>query len=135
MLPFAITRVDEAAAVAAFRHCRRPVVTASISRVDFEAPIYLGELIIVKATTSFVSAKSIEVAVEVEAENLITGQRRKTNKAFLTFVALNEAQNGSVPVPQLMLETEEQKKMFAEGKKRYEESRRNRERSISSSSK
>jgi acyl-CoA hydrolase len=81
--------VDKTAAVAAFRHSRSACVTASIDRVDFREPIYVGELVTTMASVNFAGRTSMEVGVRVEAENMITGHRRHTNTCYLTFVAIS----------------------------------------------
>lgn len=82
--------IDIACAIAAFRHCRRPVVTASIDDLDFRHPIKVGELIIVKAALNRAFNTSMEVGSKVFSENMLTGERKHTSSAYLTFVALGE---------------------------------------------
>jgi acyl-CoA hydrolase len=82
--------VDICAATAAARHCRRPVVTASIDYLEFHYPIKVGELIIVKAALNRAFKTSMEIGAKVWSENLLTGERRHTSSAYLTFVALDE---------------------------------------------
>ncbi len=74
-----LSMMDKCAAIAAFRHCRAPVVTASIDRVDFREPIHLGDLVVMKSSVNYVGSSSMEVGVRVEAEDLLTGRRRHTN--------------------------------------------------------
>ena len=82
--------IDTAGGVAATRHARAHVVTASIDRIDFHYPVYVGDLLILKASVNFVGKTSMEVGVRVEAENPITGQVRHTGSAYLTYVALDD---------------------------------------------
>ena len=82
--------IDTAAGVVAMRHVRGWAVTASIDRMDFLRPVYVGELVILKASLNMVGRTSMEIGVRVEAENLLTGEVRHTNSAYLTFVALDE---------------------------------------------
>jgi acyl-CoA hydrolase len=104
--------VDKAAAVAAFRHARSACVTASIDRVDFREPIHVGDLVTCKASVNFVGNTSMEIGVRVEAEDLISGQRRHTNTCYLTFVAVDR--NGRpVPIAQVLPETDEQRRRHA----------------------
>lgn len=110
-----LAMVDRAAAVAAMRHAGRTVVTASIDRVDFRQPIYVGELVTCRARVNYVGRTSLEVGVTVDAENLLTGELRHTNTCYLTFVAI-DAQHRPVPVRPLLLETDEDRRRFAEGK-------------------
>jgi acyl-CoA hydrolase len=99
-----LSMMDKTAAVAAFRHCRLNVVTASIDRVDFREPIHVGDLVVMKASVNFVGKTSMEVGVRVEAEELLTGRRRHTNSCYLTFVAVDR--NGRpIDVPALITET------------------------------
>src|SRR5678816_2656103 len=96
--------VDKTAAVAAIRHARATCVTASIDRVDFREPIHLGDLVVLKASVNYVGRTSMEVGVRVEAEDMLTGNRRHTNSCYLTFVAVDR--NGRpLEVPELVPET------------------------------
>jgi uncharacterized protein (TIGR00369 family) len=97
--------VDTAAGAVAIRHARRICVTASIDRLDFHNPVYVGDLLILKAAVTLVGRTSMEVGVRVEAENLLTGKVRHTASAYLSFVALDEK---GIPteVPPLILETD-----------------------------
>jgi acyl-CoA hydrolase len=104
-----LSMMDKTAAIAAIRHCRLPVVTASIDRVDFREPIHLGDLLIMKASVNFVGRTSLEVGVRVEAEDLLTGRRRHTNSCYLTFVAVDK-HGHPVEVPLLEPETAEEKR-------------------------
>jgi acyl-CoA hydrolase len=109
--------VDKAAAVCAFRHARSACVTASIDRVDFREPIHVGDLVTCKASVNFVGRTSMEVGVRVEAEDLISGQRRHTNTCYLTFVAVDR--NGRpVPVPAVVPETAEEARRLAAARER-----------------
>jgi len=82
--------IDTAAGVVAMRHVRGWAVTASIDRMDFLKPVFVGELVIIKASLNMVGRTSMEIGVRVEAENLQTGDVRHTNSAYLTFVALDD---------------------------------------------
>lgn len=82
--------IDIACAIAAFRHCRLPVVTASIDSLDFKHPIKVGELIIVKAALNRAFHTSMEIGAKVFSENMLTGERKHTSSAYLTFVALGK---------------------------------------------
>jgi len=101
--------IDLAAAVAANRHSRRPVVTAAIDEMSFLAPIQIGELALIHARITLVDRSSMEIRVEVESENLLTGARRHTATAFVTFVGLDPGTRRPAPVPRLVLETEEER--------------------------
>ncbi|SDB36440.1 Acyl-CoA hydrolase [Desulfonatronum thiosulfatophilum] len=82
--------IDTAAGIVAIRHVRGNAVTASIDRLDFHYPAYVGDLLMLKASINLVGRSSMEVGVRVEAENLLTGEVRHTASAYLTFVALDK---------------------------------------------
>lgn len=82
--------IDEVASVIAIRHCRTNTVTASIDRMDFFHPVYIGNLLILKAALNFVGTTSMEVGVRVEAEDLKTGKRLHTGSCYLTMVSLDQ---------------------------------------------
>ena len=109
--------VDLAASLAAMRHARTPVVTASIDYMNFLHPIYIGELVFLKSSVNRVFRTSMEVGVKVWGEDLRTGNIRHTSSAYLTFVALDDAGN-RVPVVQAIPETEVQKRRFEEAAER-----------------
>jgi len=106
-----LAMMDTTAAVAAIRHTRISVVTASIDRVDFREPIHVGDLVVMKASVNFVGRTSMEVGVRVEAEDMLTGNRRHTNSAYLTFVAIDR-DGRPVEVPQIVPESEEEKRRY-----------------------
>jgi len=114
-----LSMVDRAAAVAAMRHAGRPSVTVSIDRVDFVEPIYTGELVTCTARVNFVGRTSMEVGVRVEAENLLSGERRHTNICFLTFVAIDD-NHRPCPVPGLDLSNPEDERRARDGRRRRE---------------
>lgn len=96
--------MDIAAAISAQKHCNRIVVTASVDNVSFKQPIKLGDVITIEAKVSRAFTTSLEVRLDVWAENIPSGTRIKSNEAFYTFVALD--QNGrTIPVPELVPET------------------------------
>ncbi|MEK7402925.1 MAG: acyl-CoA thioesterase [Gemmatimonadota bacterium] len=112
-----LAMMDKTAAIAAFRHCRMSVVTASIDRVDFREPIHLGDLVVMKASVNFVGRTSMEVGVRVEAEELRTGRRRHTNSCYLTFVAVDE--NGRpIEIPGITPETPDEKRRYEAAERR-----------------
>jgi acyl-CoA hydrolase len=98
---------DEAAGLAAVRYSHRPVVTAAVDRMTFLVPIHIGELVTFAASVNAAWRTSMEVGVRVEAENPLTGERRHTNSAFLTIVAVDE-HGQPVAVPALELVGDEQ---------------------------
>ena len=95
---------DEAAALAAIKHSRQRVVTVGMDRMAFLVPIYVGELVTFRASVNAAWRTSMEVGVQVEAENPLTGNRRRTNTAYLTMVALDEA-GDPAPIPPLLAVT------------------------------
>ena len=111
--------IDNQAGIVALRHCRTAVVTASIDKMDFLTPVHVGELLVLKASVNYTGRTSLEVGVRVEAENLRTGERRKTGSAYLTFVAIDDKGN-PIPVPPVIPETDEEKRRYHEAKQRRE---------------
>jgi acyl-CoA hydrolase len=112
-----LSMMDKAAAIAAIRHARQTVVTASIDRVDFREPVRVGDLVVMHASVNYVGRSSMEVGVRVEAEDLLTGNRRHTNSCYLTFVAID--QNGRpVEVPLIMPETPDEERRYEAAKER-----------------
>jgi len=113
-----LSLMDKVAAIAAYRHARMNVVTASIDRVDFREPVHVGDLVILKSSVNYVGRTSMEVGVRVETENMVTGRRRHTNSCYLTFVAVDR-DGRPVPVPDLKPETdEEQRRNYAASERR-----------------
>lgn len=112
--------VDKTGGVVARRHARLPVVTVSIDRVEFREPVYATDYVEAHGRVVYVGRTSMEVMVTVEAENLETGQRRQTNRCFLTYVALDRLNGRPAAVPPLILETEEDKRLHAAAERRRE---------------
>jgi acyl-CoA hydrolase len=96
--------IDIAGAIACHRHTRSLLVTAAVDGLQFLNPIKVGDLIILRARVTATFQTSLEVEVEVFSEETLTGARRLTSRAYLTFVAIDRA-GGRVPVPPLLLET------------------------------
>ncbi len=111
--------IDEAAGVVAARHARSNVVTASIDRMDFHNPVFVGDVLFFAASLNLVGRTSMEIGVRVDAENLITGVVRHAASAYLTYVAL-DAQGKPREVPPLILESEEEKRRNREARERRE---------------
>ena len=109
--------IDTAAGVAAIRHSRSNAVTASVDRLDFYHPVFVGNLLSLRASVNFVGKTSMEVGVRVESENLLTGERLHTSTAYLTYVALDD-QGRPLRLPPLILETETQKRRHQEAQTR-----------------
>jgi acyl-CoA hydrolase len=104
--------IDIAGAIAAHRHTRTLLVTAAVDGLQFLHPIKVGDLIILKATVSAVWSTSLEVEVEVFSEEILTGTRRMTSRAYLTFVGIDPS-GRRVPIPGLILEDDGQRQRAA----------------------
>jgi acyl-CoA hydrolase len=103
--------MDRVAAVAAQRHCRRVVVTASVNNVSFNHPIRLGDVVTLQAKVSRAFTTSMEVFVDVWVEDQQTGRTTKCNEAIYTFVAIDQLGN-PIAVPEVIPETEEEKRRY-----------------------
>src|SRR5688572_13267368 len=112
--------IDLAAAVVAHRHCRSEAVTASIDRVSFLAPIRVGQVAMILARMTYTGRTSMEIRVDVQSEDLLTGERRQTSTAYLTFVAIDK-QGRPKPVPPLILESEDERREAREAEARRAE--------------
>ena len=110
--------VDVAAAMAASRHSNSYVVTASVDYIDFRNPINLGEIVILKSQVNRVFTTSMEVGVKVFSENALTGERKHTTTAYVTFVAIDEFTKRPKPAPPLILRTSEEKRRWREAGER-----------------
>jgi acyl-CoA hydrolase len=111
--------IDIAASVACMRHSGGFAVTASVDGLQFLSPIRVGEVVTLKASVNYAGRTSMEVGVRVDTENIVTGERRYTTKAYLTFVAVDRAGKPRV-VPPLELETEEDRRRNDDAKIRRE---------------
>ncbi len=109
--------VDLCGAIAAMRHARCPVVTASVDQMTFLHPVRLGELVRLRSQVNRVFRTSMEVGVKVWVENLHSGDIRHTSSAYLTFVAIDPAGN-RVVLPQIVPETDDERRRFAEAAER-----------------
>ena len=109
--------IDLVAAVAAGRHAGGAVVTASMDRLHFLRPVLVGEVAILEAQVNFAARTSMEVGVRVFSENPATRLRLQTTRAYLTFVAIDPGGRPR-PVPPLVLETAEDRRRFADARKR-----------------
>ncbi len=106
--------VDEVAAMVAFRHAEKNCVTASIDRMNFLAPVYVGNILILKAAVNYVGRTSMEIGVRIEAQDPPSGKIVHTGSCYLTYVALDE-KGRPTPVPKIIPETEEEKRRYREG--------------------
>jgi len=111
--------VDLTAALAALRHARKPVVTASVDSLHFIHPVRIGQLIVLRSSVNRAFHTSMEVGVQVETENLLTGEKLHTCSAYLTFVALDEKRKPT-EVPPVIPETEEEQRRYHEAGQRRE---------------
>jgi acyl-CoA hydrolase len=117
--------IDIVAAVAAHRHTRSQLVTASVDGLEFLHPIKIGDLIILRSRVTCTFNTSLEVEVDVFSEETLTGQRRLTSHAYLTFVTADEGA-GRRRVPPLLLETDEDRRRCREAHARRAERLRRR---------
>jgi len=115
--------IDSTAGIVAAKHCGTNVVTASIDRIDFHSPVFVGDILRVHANLNFTGRTSMELGVKVEAENFITGEIRQTASAYLTFVSLDQL-GKPMEIPQVIPETEDEIRINTEAairrKKRME---------------
>jgi acyl-CoA hydrolase len=109
--------IDTAGGVVAHRHARKNTVTACIDHVAFHHPVYVGDLLILKAGLNYAGKTSMEVGVRVEAENLLTGEIRHTASAYLTYVALDEL-GRPTEIPPYVPRTEEEQRRCCEAQVR-----------------
>lgn len=108
---------DKCAAIAALRHCRLPVVTASMDRVDFLRPVRQGMIVILTGEVFAAFRSSMEVGVTVEAEDPLTGVREVTCRALMTLVAVGET-GSAVPVPALEFDSDDERRRAVRGGER-----------------
>lgn len=109
--------MDIVSAIAAQKHSNSIVVTASVDNVSFSKPIQLGDVVTLKAQVTRSFKSSMEVHIEVSAENIPSGKKIESNRAFFTFVAVNK-EGGPKTVPDLVPETEQEKELFASALRR-----------------
>jgi acyl-CoA hydrolase len=111
--------IDLAGALAAHRHSRNYIVTASVDHLDFLTPAHVGDLIILRSSVNRVFHTSMEVGVKVWVENYITDTRRHVSSAYLTFVAVDR-DGRHIPVPPVIPETEDEKRRYEDAGRRRE---------------
>lgn len=109
--------IDRVGAVSAIRHAQVPCVTVSVDRVHFREPIHVGELVTMHASVNYAHRTSIEVGIRVEAENILSGERRHTNSCYVTYVAIDR-QGRPVEVPPVVPETDEERMRWRAGELR-----------------
>ncbi len=105
--------IDMAGAIAAHRHSHRHVVTASVDSLDFAHPIRVGQVVLLRAHVTRAFHTSMEVEVKVYLEDFITGERRQTSSAFVTYVAVDQ-EGKPTAVPPLVLRTAEERRRYRE---------------------
>lgn len=110
--------IDICAAVAAGRHARTPVVTASVDQIDFHNPVPVGAVVVLLASVNFAGRTSMEVGVKVWQEDRATGDRKHVASAYLTFVSLDPVSKQPRPVPPVLPETEAEQRRFDAAKAR-----------------
>ncbi|MBP2636174.1 MAG: ThioeSPTERase superfamily protein [Firmicutes bacterium] len=111
--------MDSTAYAAARRYARSNVVTARVDELEFHLPIFIGDLVICTGQVVYAGKSSMEVAVTVDVEDLECETRKRALSAFFTMVSLDKKSRPNT-VPELLLDTEEEKTAFEEGKRRYE---------------
>jgi acyl-CoA hydrolase len=110
---------DTAGGLAAAKHCGGLAVTAAMDEMSFLEPVYLGDVVTVKAMVNEAFHTSVEVGVRVEAESIASGRKVHTSSAYLVFVAL-DGEGKPRPVPPVLAEDEEQRQRQQEAKLRRE---------------
>ena len=119
---YILNLMDQIAFACASKHSRHYCVTASVNKVDFLNPIDVGELVTLKASVNYTGRTSMVVGVRVESEDVQTGKKKHCNSSYFTMVAKDD--NGkNVPVPGLILDTEESVRRFSRSLARQEQSR------------
>lgn len=111
--------IDLVGAMAAYRHSRTHVVTASMEHIDFIAPVHVGDLLILKSSLNRAFRTSMEVGVKVWVENTLAGIHRHVASAYLTFVAI-DTQGRRMPVPPLDLQSDDERRRFEDAGRRRE---------------
>lgn len=113
--------IDIAAAIAAGRHARGPVVTASVDQLDFHNPVRVGGVVVLQAIVNYAHRTSMECGVKVWSEDRATGRRKHVASAYLTFVALDPNTGKPTRVPPVLPETPEEKRRCKEAEQRRAE--------------
>jgi acyl-CoA hydrolase len=119
--------IDLVGAMAAYRHARAHVVTASMDHIDFIAPVHVGDLLILKSTLNRAFRTSMEVGVKVWVEHPIDGTMRHVASAYLTFVAV-DPRGIRVRVPALAPETQDEQRRYDDAGRRRTQAEQERER-------
>lgn len=109
--------IDIVGSISAMRHARNSVVTASMDQLDFKNPVYVGEVLVLYASVNYVSRTSMEVGVKVFAENPLTGERRHTSSAYLTYVSIDKS-GKAIPVPPITPESDDELRRYSDAQRR-----------------
>ena len=117
--------MDICAAMSAYKHARKPVVTASVDQLDFLAPAKKGDILILKSSVNYAHRTSMEIGVRIDAESPLTGEVRHTATAYLTFVAIDENNKPSI-IPKIKPSTDDERRRYDRAKKRHLQRRKNR---------
>jgi len=120
-----LAEIDRVAYITASRHAFAPCLTASFDRVDFIAPVHVGDIVQLDAQVTFVRRTSMEVWIQVSAERIDAERAQLVGNAFVTMVAIDSS-GRPIPVPELVLTTEEERVRFEEGRRRMDERRKTR---------
>lgn len=120
---YILNLMDQIAFACASKHSRNYCVTASVNRVDFLNPIDVGQLVTLKASINYTGRTSMVVGVRVESENIQTGEIKHCNSSYFTMVA-KDSNGKNVPVPGIILDTEQSVRRFARSIKRQEQARK-----------
>jgi len=120
---YILNLMDQIAFACASKHSRNYCVTASVNRVDFLNPIDVGQLVTLKASINYTGRTSMVVGVRVESENIQTGDIKHCNSSYFTMVA-KDSNGKNVPVPGIILDTEQSVRRFARSIKRQEQARK-----------
>ncbi|HZY78707.1 MAG TPA: acyl-CoA thioesterase [Cyclobacteriaceae bacterium] len=104
--------MDIVSAIAAQKHCNRIVVTASVDNISFREPIRLGDVVTLKAKVTRAFSSSVEVRIDVSAENIPSGTTVESNSAYFTFVAVDQS-GRPIDVPEVEPETEQEKEYYS----------------------
>ena len=117
--------MDICAAMSAYKHARKPVVTASVDQLDFLASAKKGDILILKSSVNYAHRTSMEIGVRIDAESPLTGEVRHTATAYLTFVAIDKHNKPSI-IAKIKPATKEEQRRYDRAKKRHLQRRKNR---------
>ena len=110
--------MDICAAMSAYKHARKPVVTASVDRLDFLASAKKGDILKLQSSVNYAHVTSMEIGVRIDAEDPFTGDVKHTATAYLTFVAIDD-KNKPTKIPKIIPETEDEKRRYERAKSRH----------------